>query len=172
MSQPARAASRGFTLVELTLVILIMGILLALSIPKLGNLTGHNLHVSCRRLAATMKYILHRATVRHTVYRLNYDLKTQEYWVTYRDENLEFVRDASSFARNAKLPQDVSFEDVVIVGRGKYREGEVQTHFFPKGWVDETLVHLRDGRGRQASLHILPLSARIKIYENYVEPNR
>lgn len=165
------ATIRGFTLLELTMVILIMGILLALSIPRLGHLTGRNLTVGCRRLSGTVKYLFHRATVRRTIYRLNYDLKANEYWVTYRDENLEFVRDSSAQARKVRLPRDVSFEDIVIPGRGKFKEGEVQTHFFPKGWVEETLVHLKDARGRQASIHILPLSARIKIYEKYVEPS-
>jgi len=160
----------GFTLLELTMVVLIVGIIVAMTIPRLGHLTGHNLNVSSRRLSATVKYLLHRATVKRTIYRLNYDLKANEYWVTYRDENLEFVRDSSVLARTVTLPRDVSFEDIVIVGRGKFTEGEVQTHFFPKGWVDETLVHLRDARGRQASIHILPLSARTKIYERYVEP--
>jgi general secretion pathway protein H len=160
----------GFTLIELTMVILIMGALLAFSIPKLGNLTEHNLDLSCRRLSSTVRYLLDRATVKRTIYRLNYDLKTHEYWITYRDDNLEFVADPSGPGRRVKLPRDVSFEDIVLVGTGTFAEGEVQTHFFPKGWVDETVVHLRDARGHQASVHILPLSARTKIYDEYVEP--
>jgi len=161
---------KGFTLLELTLVILILGIFLALSIPRLGYLTGHNLNITSRRISATVRYLFHRSTLKRTVYRLNYDLKKNEYWVTYRDENLEFVQDASSLSRKARLPRGVSFEDILIVGQGKFKEGEVKTHFFPKGWVEETLVHLKDARGRQASIHILPLSATVKIYEKYVEP--
>jgi hypothetical protein len=30
---------------------------------------------------------------------------------------------------------------------------------------------LRDSRGRQTSIHILPLSARVIIYDEYVEPH-
>lgn len=162
--------SCGFTLLELTLVILIIGIFLTLSVPRLGHLTGQNLSVSCRRLSGTVKYLFHRATIKRTIYRLNYDLKTNEYWITYRDENLEFVTDSSLLTRRVKLPRDVSFEGIFIKGKGNFTEGEVKTHFFPKGWAEETLVHLKDARGRQASIHILPLSARVKIYEKYVEP--
>lgn len=162
---------RGFTLVELTIVILIIAIVLAFSIPRLGHVTGYNLNVGSRRLSGTVKYLFHRATVTRTIYRLNYDLKANEYYVTYQDENLEFVSDPSALARRVKLPRDVSFEDIVILGRGKFDEEEVHTHFFPKGWVEETLIHLKDTRGRRASIHILPLSARVKIYDTYVEPS-
>ncbi|NIQ38324.1 MAG: prepilin-type N-terminal cleavage/methylation domain-containing protein [Proteobacteria bacterium] len=162
---------RGFTLLELTLVILILGILLALSLPSLGNLAGGDLNVSSRRLSGTVKYLFHRATLKRTIYRLNYDLKANEYWVTYRDETLEFVKDTSPLTRKVKLPQGISFEDIVIIGKGKFTEGEVETHFFPKGWVEETLVHLKDSKGRQSSIHILPLSARVRIYDRYIEPS-
>jgi general secretion pathway protein H len=162
---------KAFTLVEITIVILIMGILLALSVPRLGSLTGHNLRVSCRRLSGTARFLFHRATVRRTIYRLNFDLKANEYWITYQDEDLEFVTDSSTLARKVRLPKDVTFEDIVIIGRGKFDVGDVKTHFFPKGWVEETLVHLKDARGRQASIHILPLSARVKIFDEYVEPS-
>jgi len=160
---------KGFTLLELSMVILILGILLAFTIPRLGHLTEYNLNVSCRRLSGAVKYLFHQSTVHRTIYRLNYDLKANEYWITYRDENLEFVRDASVLARKVKLPKNVSFDDVVIMGKGKFTEGQIQTHFFPKGWLDETLIHLKDSKGRQASIHILPLSARAKIYNRYVD---
>jgi general secretion pathway protein H len=163
-------STKAFTLLEITLVILIFGILLALSVPRLSYLTAHDLSVSSRRLSGTVRYLFHRATLKRTIYRLTFDLKANEYWVTYRNEDLEFVADSSPLTRKVKLPRDVSFEDIVIVGKGKFKEGEIKTHFFPKGWVEETLVHLRDTGGRQTSVHILPLSGRVEIYEDYVEP--
>ncbi|NIS68431.1 MAG: prepilin-type N-terminal cleavage/methylation domain-containing protein, partial [Proteobacteria bacterium] len=74
----------GFTLLELTVVLLILGILLALSIPRLGYLTGQNLSVTSRRISGTVRYLFHQSTLNRTIYRLNYDLKKNEYWVTYR----------------------------------------------------------------------------------------
>jgi len=161
----------GFTLIELTIVILVLAIFLGLSIPRLGHLTRHNLRVGCRRLSGTAKYLFHRATVRRTIYRLNFNLKTNEYWVTFQNADLEFVEDSSVLTRKVKLPRDVSFEDIVIVGRGIFREEEARTHFFPKGWVEETFIHLKDATGRKASIHILPLSAKVRIYDSYVEPS-
>ncbi len=164
-----RARRSGFTLLELSIVILVIGIVFALIIPRLGTLTDYDLNVSCRRLAGTVRYLFHLASVNRTIYRLNYDVKNNEYWITYRDENLEFVSDPSSLDRKVRLPKDVFFEDVVILGREKFQEGQTQTQFFPKGLVEETFVHLKDSRGRQASIHILPLAARVKIYDRYVD---
>jgi general secretion pathway protein H len=167
------AHPRGFTLIELTIVIVIVGVFLVLSVPRLGQITDRNLKVGSRRLSVTAKYLFNRATVKRTIYRLNYDLRANEYWVTYQNEGLEFVSDDTNLTRRVKLPDGVIFEDVQVPGRGKFVEEEedVYTHFFPKGWVEETLVHLRDSRGRQTSIHILPLSARVIIYDEYVDPH-
>ena len=97
----------GFTLLELAMVVLIMGIVMAFAIPRLGSLTDHNLTVSCRRLSGTVRYLMHRSTVHRTIYRLNCDFKTNDYWITYREKNLEFVEDPSVLAQRIKLPSQL-----------------------------------------------------------------
>ena len=168
MSQRGNA-ERGFTLIELSAILLILAVLLAFLIPRLRDLTEYHIKSSSRRMASTIKYLFDEAAIRHAYYRLNYDLKKDEYWVTYLDEGKEFKEDRSILASRVKLPASIHFEDIVTQQRGKVYEGETFTLFFPNGWVEETIIHLGDNRGRHYSLLVMPLTGKVRIYDRYVE---
>jgi general secretion pathway protein H len=84
-------------------------------------------------------------------------------------EGKEFKEDRSILASRVKLPASIHFEDIVTQQRGKVYEGETFTLFFPNGWVEETIIHLGDSRGRQYSLLVMPLTGKVRIYDRYVE---
>ena len=170
MSHRGNGTERGIiTLIELSAVLLIVAVLLAFLTPKFRDLTEYHIKSSSRRLVGTIKYLFDEAAIRHTYYRLNYDLKKDEYWVTYLDEAKEFKEDLSIFSSRVRLPGSIHFEDIVTQGRGKVYEGETFTQFFPNGWVEETIIHLGDKRGRHYSLLIMPLTGKVRIYDRYVE---
>src|SRR5262249_33877362 len=72
----------GFTLLELSLVLFILGLLVAVVVPRLGDLRGARLESSARRLAALVRYLNGEAAFSSQLYRLNYDLDKQAYWVS------------------------------------------------------------------------------------------
>jgi len=163
------ATESGVTLIELSAVLLVLAVLLAFLTPKFRDLTEYHIKSSSRRLASTIKYLFDEAAFRHTYYRLNYDLKNGEYWVSSLDDGKEFKEDLSVLSTRVRLPGSIYFEDIVTQGRGKVYEGEIFTQFFPQGWAEETLIHLADKRGRHYSLLIMPLTGKVRIYDRYVE---
>jgi prepilin-type N-terminal cleavage/methylation domain-containing protein len=169
MNHRGNGSEKGITLIELSAVLLIVAVLLAFLTPKLGDITEYHIKSSSRRLASTIKYLFDEAAIRHTYFRLNYDLKKGEYWVTYLDEGKEFKEDPSILSSRVRLPGSIHFEDIVTQGRGKVYEGEAFTQFFPIGWVEETIIHLSDERGRHYSLLVMPLTGKVRIYDRYVE---
>src|SRR5262245_35949655 len=74
--------SLGFTLLELSLVMFIIGLLLTIVVPRLGDLSGTRLESSARRLAALARYLNGEAAFKSQLYRLNYDLDKRAYWVS------------------------------------------------------------------------------------------
>ena len=164
-----KAAESGVTLIELSAVLLILAVLLVFLTPKIRDLTEYHLKSTSRRLASTIKYLFDEAAIRHTYYRLNYDLKKGEYWVASLDEGKEFKEDSSVLSSRVRLPSSIQFEDVVTQSRGKVFEGQAFTQFFPQGWVEETIIHLKDKRGRHYSLLIMPLTGKVRVYDRYVE---
>ena len=49
--------SKGFTLIELAVVIVVLGIMIALVIPTLGEMTGANLKRSARHLTGMVRFL-------------------------------------------------------------------------------------------------------------------
>lgn len=169
MANRVDAVERGFTLIELSVVLLIVAVFLTFLTPQFRELTEYDIKSSSRRLAGTIRYLFNEAAIRHKHYRLNYDLKKDKYWVTYLDDAREFKEDPSILSSSVRLPGNIHFEDIMTQHRGKVYEGKTFTQFFPNGWVEETIIHLGDTRERHYSLLVMPLTGKVRIYDRYVD---
>ena len=61
---------RGFTLIEIAVVLAIVGMVLMLVIPRLPSSESENLKVSARTLASVLRYVQERAAATQTRYFL------------------------------------------------------------------------------------------------------
>jgi prepilin-type N-terminal cleavage/methylation domain-containing protein len=169
---PRSPAPNGFTLLELSLVLFIIGLLVTVVVPRLGDLSGTRLESSARRLAALVRYLNGEAAFSSQLYRLNYDLDKRIYWVSVlaasRDAT-EFIPDDSPLARPVQLPPSITFVDVHVPSAGRVSTGQVYTHFYPQGYTDPTVIHLRDQHSRIMTVTIPPLPAEVGISEGYVD---
>ena len=183
----------GFTLLELSLVLLIMAIVLSFAIPRFRDSSTLELSTHVRRLATTFRFLRNEAVLNGRVYRLNYDLNKQSYWITVEAGatpgeggalgNTETsgssgsagsgtlpgsgdLQDLGYLARPVVFPETVAFSDIVFESTGKLNEGQVFTRFFPDGYVDATVVHMDNGR-EAYTVTVWPLSGQVSIYEGY-----
>jgi len=164
--------SAGFTLLELSVVLLIIGLLAAVALPRLGDVSGRRLESSARRLAALVHYLSGEAAFSGRLYRLHYDLDQRAYWVTVLTgprEGGEFIPDDSPLARSVQLPTSIAFADVFVPSIGRVRTGQVYTHFYPQGYADPTVIHLRDQHARVVTVTIPPLTGEARVLEGYAD---
>ena len=75
-----RNESNGFTLIELAVVIAILGVMIALVAPRLGELGEANLKRSARHLTGMIRFLHEEAQAKKTVYRLMFDIQEGRYW--------------------------------------------------------------------------------------------
>jgi prepilin-type N-terminal cleavage/methylation domain-containing protein len=77
-----RAASeRGLTLIEISVSLLLIGILMAMVIPSVSNITRVDLRTSARKVAGTIRYTYDLAARKNTPFRVVFDLDNRAWWI-------------------------------------------------------------------------------------------
>jgi len=158
----------GFTLIEMVVVMVLISLFMVLSIPLLGNIGTGSLDTSARRLSGTIKYLFNEAALTGLEYRLIYDLDQKSYHAQVLEADGELV-EASDQGREAKLKGAVRFKDLQVPGRGKFTAGQVTIRIDPSGWIEETVIHLDDGKDKMLTLRVMPLTGATEIFEGYRE---
>lgn len=167
----ARERTRGFTLLELALVLALAGLLLTLVLPRLGLIGSAALDSSTRQLATRLRYLREEAARRSTWVRVVFDPRER----TYQAEVLvqttagpQFVADPSPLYRRVRLPDSIGL-DVTGPGRVATGDGRPAAILHPDGFADPVVIHLDDGAGREQSIVVEPIATRPAVYDRRVE---
>jgi len=167
-----RLDAAGFTLLELTLVLIIMAAVFALVIPRLRDPGRTALEAQSHHLVLTFRLLRSEAVLNSAAYRLNYDLDQQRYWVTPGDAAVDltqFARDIGALARGTRLERPVAILDVVLPTlAGKVAQGQIYTVFYPDGSIDPTVIHLANGR-EAYTLWLNPMNGHLSMDTGYRE---
>ena len=168
----------GFTLIELTMVILVIGIVGALVLPRFGGLLDRQQTRRTVNVVRGMVRQLHaKAALTKRVYRLTFDLDEQQLTVCHlqslpptggsADDTCvaEPVREMRGYA----MPEAVQLLDVVSSEGKKVSEGVAMTHFLPTGQAEPSVVHLQTPDETHVTLFIEALAGRVKVVYGYAE---
>jgi prepilin-type N-terminal cleavage/methylation domain-containing protein len=159
----------GFTLIELMVVIVVLGVIMSLVIPRLGELGEANLKRSARHLTGMIRFLRDDAQAKKKVYRLRFDVQGGRYWAEVLDQTtnktMEFKRLQSAMTTEGSLAGATSFRDVHA---GSHPD-DPYIQITPDGWVENTLIHLRDGDNKDFTLRVKPLMGDTEFREGYEE---
>jgi len=158
----------GFTLIELTIVVLLLGLFSLLVVPRLPWVGEDGLKSSARRIAGTVKYFFNEAALSGRPHRLEYNLEEGTFRVRRIEADGEVV-DLTGTGREQHLKGRVRFKDIIIPSRGTFSLGEVSTEIQPVGWLEETVVHLEEEGGRTMTLRIMPYTGTTEVFDGYRE---
>ncbi len=158
----------GFTLIELSVAIFLVALFAFIVVPSVMLVGEDRLAAEARRLAGAVKYHYNEAALSGRRHRLQIDLDKGRYGFAAfepKGERLELV----PVGKQRQLPDGVRFRDVDIAGRGKSSSGEIGVDIYPVGWMEETTIHLEQGDETVLTLHVVPLTGIVEVYEGYRE---
>jgi prepilin-type N-terminal cleavage/methylation domain-containing protein len=169
----ARRRPRGFTLIELAVVMFIMGLMLLIAMPYLSGIRSVRLRSESRRLAGRIAYLYDRASSDKVVLRLTFDLDGNRYSVSRLDPYAPqpvFALDTEPGFAPVLMPIGVRLRDVTVEGVGTLSRGTINSFFYPEGYVDATVVHLVDEWGTVFTLNVNSITGRVAITNGDLGP--
>ncbi|MBW2644847.1 MAG: prepilin-type N-terminal cleavage/methylation domain-containing protein [Deltaproteobacteria bacterium] len=165
ISIAGKSSNKGYTLIELVAVVVLIGLFLTISVPKLREtLFSSNLKSAVRRLTGTIEQLRSDAVREHQELRLNFDLDSESYWVTSSNMNDKEIEDVTRI----RLPSGVDLIDIVSPS-GKVMVGSAKIRFSPRGYVEEALIHLGDRSDNVYTLFLPSFLPKVKIENQYIE---
>jgi general secretion pathway protein H len=163
--------NRGFTLIELVIVMLVLGIVAAITMPRVGGmLDRQNMRRTINVVRGTARYLQARAALTKRTYRLTLDLDKQTLSACYLTEE-SCQKEHNRVLRDYDFPPTVQVLDIVNLAGEKTEEGEVGTHFYPSGDAEPSVIHLSGSGTERMTLMIEPFTGRLKVLEGYVVRN-
>lgn len=188
----------GFTLIEIMVVIGLMGLIMTLFLPGIGMALKVNINNSSRELATVIRAAHDEAILKGQVYRVAFDIDRGEYWVevgerdflmktaeqteeeTKRNQRRNdeekakhkepFQLAAAVTKKKKALPLGVKFTEI-LTARTKTAatSGVVYSHIFPFGFMEKTVIHLKDGMDRENTLAVSPVTGKSRLFEHYAK---
>ena len=163
-------STRGYTLIELIVVLILLGMIVGLVVPKFRQaVLSDSLDTTSLRIIGLVQDLREKAISDQTSYVLHLDIRERELWAFAADATAEEQETARK--RAYQLPVDVKIEDVWLWSMGKIYD-EAVIRFSKKGYIEESIIHLESDDGRQLSLELTPFLGSIKIHEGYVDFDR
>lgn len=171
-SRPLKISNAGFTLIELIVIIMILGMTAFLVIPRISAFHAGEMKWTARHLANLIQQLTQDSALTKERYRLYFNLDTEEYWTVLVQESIResdqvVVLSEKQMIKKNRLPTGISFEDVITAQKGKVAAGEVFSEFYPVG-IEPFTIHLAEGESKW-TLVANPLTGRVKMFEEYSE---
>ncbi len=131
--------SGGFTLIELTVIIVILGVMLTLIIPRLGEIGEANLKRSARHLTGMIRFLRDESQATKDHYRLRFDIHEGHYWAEVAEvqarttgaTTVEYRKYSSALGSEGSLSGQTTFRDVKVATH----PDEPYIEFSPTVWV-------------------------------------
>ena len=166
--------NRGFTLLEMMVVIIIIGTIAAIAVPRMNDIFEVNLKSSIRRMIGMIQFAFNESVIKQTPLRLNFSPETGEYWLSAMlssGDTGQFVEYVTDVVKPQQLPEGVLINDVVTPHDSEKRTDgdDIFIGFFPTGFVERGVIHLSSRDGRQFTLVIEPLTGKVNVLDGYID---
>ena len=180
-----RRSNAGFTLLELVIVVILVAIVMALSVPRLsGTLGSTGITAGTRQVASMLRYARGRAVMDRLRYRVDLDLDAGEYWLTCEEDPIKkrgaFKPVGGNLGRRRSLPGSATFGEfhngAKELRSSRDEDGSIRGDgivFYPDGRGDPARLVVQGREGRRGyTIEVLPALGRVTLREGTEDDER
>ena len=145
ISELSSKCRRGFTLIELMVVIVILGIIATVIAPNIDRISPkYSLRAGAREIASTIEHCRSQSALTGETYSIVYDLDQMRYWILLPVKMDEYGQPSEEDREPVRpprlLPTGVKIVDVTTLDNENHTDGEVQIDFSPFGNTGSHIV--------------------------------
>ncbi len=173
MKYLSKKSPSGFSLIELIVVLVLIGLLSAITMPLLiSSITKTRLKTSAKELATSFRYARNQAISTKKPYYFYVDLDNSSYWISSDVENVESkdffdAEDAREAAINIRHTSKEITIKKVDAALSTIKEGIVEIPFYPQGNTIDVIVYLEKRNesksDRNYEIHLDEITGKVKI---------
>jgi prepilin-type N-terminal cleavage/methylation domain-containing protein len=175
------AAERGFTLVEMTVVLFLVGLMMFVAMPYMDfGFPKYRMRANGREMASMYEVARADAAGTGLVHYIQYDFREGEYRMlapVISNRNDEGVVPEGQeplykweVIRERELGEGVEFKDVIVGANRKKTSGVVTLKVNPFGLNVPHTIHLKNSDKDEMTIVINGLTGRPTFHNEYVEP--
>ncbi len=191
------ASNKGFTLIEILLVLAIIVLVLSFGMPIVSRITGQNINTSARKFTALVRGIRTDAILLNSIYRLSLDLDKNTYFVEVQ-KNADLLSESALLSKKVdpkkkdqqpqeppspfspadkyfkepkELPTGVVFNGVLKEKEGLVKDGTAYIYFFPNGLNEKAIIILNSKTATEGgySLLVHPTAGKVDFFKQRID---
>lgn len=107
----ARIAAAGFTLIEIMVVVVLIGLVMGVAVRGLRSLAKSDMRLSATKMSGAIRYLFDRASTTGKIHRLVIDFEQGRYWAEVSDDQFYMPRERETDETRAKEEEEITKEN-------------------------------------------------------------
>ena len=160
---------KGFTLLELLVVLILLGVVLMAALPRFTGTGEAYLKTDASRVSSFLRFISDASATRKVYYKVSFDIAAGEIRTERSRDGARYEPESDPAVRRLKLREGVSIEDIMVEGLGKVNAGTAEVVFAPVGGAGPFTLHLMASE-KKISIAFNPYSGEVSLKDGYAAP--
>lgn len=152
-------SNKGFTFIELVIVVVILGVLSATAIPGLRQgFENARLEGCTQDLYYLCRYLQESATAGRGLFRLQVSPERKKLWASFKEKD-EFKAVEGRFGRIYPIPEGINLSCEAL-----------EIYFYPDGTTDSAIFDFENAYRKKLSIILYGANGEIKVSEGFLTP--